>query len=142
MPFIARWPGRIAPNTTNDFPVAAWDIYPTAVELSGGTTTADLDGVSIVPTLLGEPGQAPRNPLYWETPSGNGLQAVRDGDWKAVRSNAQSSPDGPIQLFNLATDPNETTNVVDQHPDVARHLCELMATMRSPSIYPDWGFCP
>jgi hypothetical protein len=45
-------------------------------------------------------------------------------------------------LFNLATDPNETTNVVDQHPDIARHLCELMATMRTDAIYQEWMFCP
>lgn len=142
VPFIARWPGRIEPDTTSDFPVASWDLYPTALELGGATTTVELDGISIAPTLLGEPGQTPRNPLYWETPSGSGLQAVRDGDWKAVRLNAQSVPDGPIQLFNLVTDPNETTNVVDRHPEVARHLCELMTTMRSPSIYPEWTFCP
>jgi arylsulfatase A len=142
VPFIARWPGRIEPDTTSDFPVASWDLYPTALELGGATTTVELDGISIAPTLLGEPGQTPRNPLYWETPSGSGLQAVRDGDWKAVRLNAQSVPDGPIQLFNLVTDPNETTNVVDRHPEIARHLCELMTTMRSPSIYPEWTFCP
>ncbi|NCF39809.1 MAG: sulfatase-like hydrolase/transferase [Planctomycetia bacterium] len=142
VPFIARWPGRIEPDTTSDFPVASWDLYPTALELGGATTTVELDGISIAPTLLGEPGQTPRNPLYWETPSGSGLQAVRDGDWKAVRLNAQSVPDGPIQLFNLVTDPNETTNIVDRHPEIARHLCELMTTMRSPSIYPEWTFCP
>ncbi len=142
VPFIARWPGHIAANSTSDYPVASWDIFPTAMELAGASTTVDLDGVSIVPTLLGDAGQTPRNPLYWETPAGNGIQAVRDGDWKAVRLNAQTSPDSAVQLFNLATDPNETTNVVDQHPDIARHLCELMATMRTDAIYQEWMFCP
>lgn len=142
VPFIVRWPGQVEANSTSSLPVASWDIYPTALELSGAASTAELDGISIAPTLLGEPGQTPRNPLYWETPAGNGLQAVRMGDWKGVRLNAQSSADGPIQVFNLATDPNETNNVVAENPDIARQLCELMATLRTPALYDNWRFCP
>lgn len=56
-PLIARWPGRIKAGTTNNLCGAFWDIMPTLCELAGATSSADIDGLSIVPTLLGQPGQ-------------------------------------------------------------------------------------
>ena len=142
MPFIARWPGKIAAETTSDLPIASWDIFPTALELTGATTKAELDGTSIAPTLLGTTKQTERPPLYWEHHAGNGIQAVRMGDWKGVRRNAGSNPDGIIELYDLANDPYETTNVVEEYPAIARQICEIMAIDRSPSIFSNWRFCP
>ena len=65
-PFIARWPGRIKPGTTSDFIGAYWDVLPTLCEVAGVPAPAGIDGVSIVPTLLGQPGQTVHEYLYWE----------------------------------------------------------------------------
>ena len=64
------------------------------------------------------------------------------GRWKGVRRSAYSNPDGIIELYDLETDPNETTNLVGEYPEIARQICEILATDRSPSIYDNWNFCP
>ena len=101
----------------------------------------ELDGVSIVPTLLGEGTQVDRSHLYWEYHSSGGIQAVRMGDWKGVRRSAYSNPDGVIELYDLENDPFETEDLVFQYPGIARQICEIMANDRSPSIYSNWNFC-
>src|SRR5207253_339959 len=53
VPFIARWPGHIKNHQTSDLPAAFWDLLPTFAELAGTTVAAPTDGISIVPTLLG-----------------------------------------------------------------------------------------
>ncbi len=142
VPFIARWPGQIAEDSTSNFPIAAWDLFPTILEITGASTNAELDGISILPTLTGAGKQTERTPLYWEYHAGGGKQALRMGDWKGVRLSANNNPDGIIELYNLADDPNETTNVVLENPAIARQICELMANERAPSIYSNWNFCP
>lgn len=142
VPFIARWPGKIPPNTTSDYPIASWDIFPTVLAMTIAESSAELDGVSFAPTLLDEGTQEVRSHLYWEYHAGSGKQAVRMGDWKGVRLNADGNPDGIIELYDLANDPNESTNVVDEYPAIAKQICEILANDRSPSIYANWNFCP
>jgi len=67
VPMIAAWPGRIAPGTTTDHVSAFWDVLPTAAAVAGVDAPAGTDGVSMLPTLLGEPGQVQHDYLYWET---------------------------------------------------------------------------
>ena len=70
--------------------------------------------------------------LYWETVAG-GHQAVRMGDWKGLRLGAAKKPDAPIQLFNLATDPGETTDVAEGYPDIVDKVAALHKSSRVPS---------
>jgi arylsulfatase A-like enzyme len=63
-PFIVRWPGKVKPGTTSDFPFAFWDVMPTLAEISGAKAPQG-DGISIVPTLLGK-SQNRERLLYWE----------------------------------------------------------------------------
>ncbi|HVX11255.1 MAG TPA: arylsulfatase [Pirellulales bacterium] len=139
-PFIARWPGRIEAGTTSDLIGAFWDVMPTLCELAGAPVPADIDGLSIAPTLLGQAGQKLHRYLYWEYHSGGRAQAVRFGDWKAVRNNVNKAPHATPELYNLADDPSETTNVADRHPDVAERAAAYMKAAHSPSWEPKWNF--
>ena len=140
IPFIARWPGRIKPGTTNDFIGAYWDILPTLCDVAGVPPPAGIDGVSIVPTLLGRPGQTAHEYLYWEYHSAGRAQAVRFGPWKAVRNNVNEAPDATPELYNLADDPGETTNVAARHPDPAEKAAAYMKAAHRPSWEPKWNF--
>jgi arylsulfatase len=139
-PFLARWPGRIKAGSKSEFIGAFWDVLPTLCELAGTSPPAGIDGLSIVPTLLGRPGQVEHDHLYWEYHSEGGRQAVRFGDWKAVRTNVKKAPDAIPELYNLATDPAEKNNVASQHPDLAAKAAELMKSDHKPSWEPKWNF--
>jgi arylsulfatase A-like enzyme len=139
-PFLARWPGRIKPGVTSDFIGAFWDMLPTFCEVAGSPPPADSDGVSIVPELLGLPGQKQHDHLYWEYHSDGGRQAVRFGDWKAVRNNVKKAPDATPELYDLGTDPGEKNDIAKRHPDVAAKAAQLMKSSHTPSWEPKWNF--
>ncbi len=129
MPMIARWPGRIRPGTVSDAIWAHWDLLPTAAEIAGAPVSEGLDGISFVPTLLGRPPQKSHEFLYWEFHEKGFDQAVRMGDWKAVRNGL----DAPLELYNLAMDLGEKTNVAADHPDVVAKVEAYLKTARSES---------
>jgi arylsulfatase A len=139
-PFIARWPGRIKAGTTSDHVGAYWDVLPTLCELAGVQPPQDIDGLSFVPTLLGRGEQARHDYLYWEFHGEGGRQAVRFGDWKAVREQAKRNRDATPELYNLASDPGETSNVAKDHPDVVMKAVDLLKSARVPSSEPKWNF--
>ena len=119
-PGIARWPGKIKSGTVSDQPWAFWDVMPTLCEIAGVTPPNGIDGISILPTLLaagveGAAGkQAQHEYFYWEFHEQGSKQAIRTGNWKAVRL-AQGQP---LELYDLATDIGEAKNVAGAHPDV------------------------
>ncbi|QDU97502.1 arylsulfatase [Lignipirellula cremea] len=126
-PLLARWPGKIAAGSTSALISAHWDILPTFCELAGATIPADTDGLSLVPTLLGNADQQPQHDyLYWEFGERGRSQAVRQGNWKGVRRNLKANPKAPLELYNLASDIGETTDVADKHPEIAAALLQLM----------------
>jgi arylsulfatase A len=139
-PFIARWPGRIKAGATSGWIGAFWDILPTLCDLVGAALPSDSDGLSVAPTLLGRPGQKQHDHLYWEYHSDGGRQAVRFGDWKAVRNQVKKAPDAIPELYDLATDPGEKNNVAAEHPDVAAKAADLMKSSHAPSWEPKWNF--
>ena len=124
VPCIARWRGRIAPGVTSPHVSDFADMFPTFVELAGRAAPSGLDGVSLVPTLLGQPErQAQRDLFYWEAAP---QQAIRVGDWKAVRT-AQGRP---LELYHLGRDLGEANDVAAQHPDIVTRLEALMKASR------------
>ena len=139
VPLIARWPGHIQPGSVSDHVSAFWDMMPTFAEIAGTEAPSDLDGVSMLPALLGDNADAER-PLYWEYHGlWNGAQAVRIGKWKGVRLGGHDDPDAPIELYDLLGDPFETTDVAGQHPDVVARVRRVMDS-RTPSAYEPWNF--
>ncbi len=134
VPLIVRWPGRIRPGTTSDHVCAFWDFLPTAAELAGVKPPRNIDGISFVPTLFGAPAkQNGHEYLYWEFHERGGKQAVRSGNWKAVRLNWHKQSNGPIELYDLRRDIGEKFNVADKYPDVVAKMRRYLESARTPS---------
>jgi arylsulfatase A-like enzyme len=141
VPLLARWPGRIKAGAVTDHVSAFWDFLPTLAELTvapppsgvdpAGGGWATLDGISLLPTLLGKPEQQRRHEfLYWEFHEGGSIQAVRTGRWKAVRPFGK-----PLELYDLKTDIGETRNIADSHPDVVAQIEKYVTTARTESKF-------
>jgi arylsulfatase len=124
-PLIARWRGTIKPGSVTDIPSAFWDILPTICELTGAATPAEIDGISLAPTLLGRANQRRHEFLYWEFQGYGGQQAVRLGDWKGIRTNLNKQLTS-TELYNLAEDPNEQRNVAAEWPEVVQKIEQIM----------------
>lgn len=140
VPLIARWPGRITPGTTSDHVSAFWDMMPTFADVVGVGSPAGIDGISMLPTLLAESGQAQHDGLYWEYHGlWNGAQAARAGRWKGVRLGGHDDPDAPIQLYDMETDPNEEHDVAADNPDGVAVVRAVMES-RTKSDVPRWNF--
>ena len=140
VPMIVCWPGKIQPGQVSDFPWAAWDFLPTAMQIALREPPKNIDGISVLPTLRGET-QTNRHEFFsWELRGRHLAQAARMGDWKIVRSKA----DEKWQLYNLKTDPGETQNVADKHPDVIAIFEKLLkkqgtlTTAAKAAIAPNW----
>ena len=128
VPMIARWPGRIAPGSKTAHISAFWDVMPTLADVAGTQAPDDIDGISMLPTLLGRPANQPKHKyLYWEY--ARRMQAVRMGDYKAVRLR----PERDIELYNLANDISESKNIAAQNPDIVAKMAEIMQNGRTPS---------
>ena len=119
VPVVARWPGRIAPGRVSNHLWYFPDILPTIAELCGAPLPPDIDGLSLVPELLGAAAagrpQAQHKYLYWEFV---GQIAVREGDWKAIQPKAGA----PWELYDLARDVSERNDLAARHPDVLARL--------------------
>lgn len=117
VPMIIRWPARIKPGQVSDFPWAAWDILPTAAEMTYTTPPTKTDGISILPVLTKKGKTDEHKSFSWESSEDGPQQAVRMDDWKLVRI-ATNAP----ELYNLKTDMGETNNVAAKHPDLVKKL--------------------
>ena len=131
VPMIARWPGRIEPGVS-DYPWAFWDLLPTAAELASAPLPSNIDGISVLPVLLGKPAPPTREYFYWESHQKGFHQAIRAGEWKGVRHGFSA----PLELYDLASDIGETRDVAGQHPDIVKRLTGLLNNARTPN--PDY----
>lgn len=132
VPFIARWPGRIKEGSTSDLPCAFYDMLPTLCDVAGVQPTSGMDGVSILPTLLGRTGQKRHEILYWEFAGYGGQQAVRMGDWKGIRRDMQKG-NRTLQLYNLAVDLGEKNDIAAKHPEIVERIARIMQANHQPS---------
>ncbi len=127
VPFIARWPGRIAPGVTAAQVGYFGDMMATFAELTGASLPPALDSISLVPTLTGRSVQAQHEYLYWEFYENGVSQAVLlDGRWKAIRLKEVTAP---IQLYDLFNDIGERTDVAKQNPVLVARSAEIMRTV-------------
>lgn len=125
VPMLVSWPGKIKQSTSDHISVF-YDIFPTLAELVGMPVSEDLDGKSFLPELLGKD-QEKHDYLYWEFPETGGQQAVRMGNWKAVRQNIVKENNLDIELYDLSKDILEQNNIATQHPDLIKKFEEIMA---------------
>jgi len=124
VPFIARWPGRIAGGGTAAHVGYFGDMMATFSELAGGRAPAAPDSLSLVPTLLGQGSQARHEYLYWEYYEGGFSQAVLlEGRWKGIRL---ISPAAPIRLYDLAADRAEAADLAIREPKLVERVSAIM----------------
>jgi len=131
-PWIVRLPGVTKPGSVCDQPIVATDVSPTVLEVCGLPVRPDLhlDGKSILPLLKG--GTEPiHESIQWHFPhygnTGSGpCSSIRVGDWKLI----EWFENDTVELFDLATDMGETTDLAAKHPDKAAELKKRLAAWR------------
>jgi arylsulfatase A-like enzyme len=136
VPFIVRWPRHVASGSATAHVTAFCDVLPTLSEIAGAEAPSGLDGISIVSALTGGK-QRQHEYLYWEHNTYDQqtgklrdprlAQAVRIGDWKAVRV----TPASPVEVYNLRSDPAEQTDLAKTKPEIVRQAQQLMKTART-----------
>ncbi|MCG8525385.1 MAG: arylsulfatase [Opitutales bacterium] len=139
VPMIAQWPAAVEAGSTSEHISAFWDMLPTFAELSGADVPANIDGISMVAELKGKK-QKQHPYLYWEFHERGGRQAIRVGKWKGVRYHVSIQPDAPIELYDLSTDPGETTDLANEHPKVRQKLENFLKEARVESSFPAFNF--
>ena len=129
IPLILKWPEKVKAGSTSDHVSAFWDFFPTLCEIAEIDSVPKSDGVSFLPTLLGEE-QEEHESLFWKFHWWQATKfAVRKGDWKAVRN----SPAGNIELYDLGNDIAEEYNVASQHPEIVSEMERIMKESRTDS---------
>ena len=132
-PFIARWPGKIKPGTTSELLTTFADFLPTAADAIGAPAPSGTDGISILPTLLGEQQTKLHDALYFEIYEPYFQQSVRLGDWKGYRLGTKA----PLELYDLKSDPAEKHDLAAAHPDIVKKLEDIMVAQHTPSPHYD-----
>ncbi len=124
VPLLARWPGRIKAGVESAHVGYFGDMMATFAELAGAVPPAAIDSLSLVPALLGRGAQARHEYLYWEFYESGFDQAVLlEGRWKGIRL---KSPAAPMQVYDLASDPGESTDVAARQPALVERMSAIM----------------
>jgi arylsulfatase A len=133
VPMLVRWPGRVPAGSTSDHVWTLWDVLPTLAGLAGARAPDGIDGLDMTNAFT-RGGPAPQHEhLYWEFHEQGGKQAVRMGDWKAVRLDVIRNPRAPTELYDLSTDLAEEHDVAAQHPEIVREMEAIMVRERTAS---------
>jgi arylsulfatase A-like enzyme len=135
VPMIARWPGKVAAGARSEFAWMFQDLMPTAAALAGVRAPGGIDGMNVMPTLLGKK-QRPHEYLYWELPKYMGktggfvdeepMAALRMGNWKAVRAVANA----PLEIYDLQSDPTESRDLAGAQPQLVAKFTAKMKEVR------------
>jgi uncharacterized sulfatase len=134
VPLVARWPNRIPAGRTSDHISYHGDVFATVAEVTKQQRPANLDSMSMLPTLTGQYDQQKKHEyLYWEFYEQGSKQAVRWNEWKAVRMPMLT---GQTVLYNLESDLGETTDLAADHPEIVNKLQQMMDTAHVPD--PNW----
>jgi arylsulfatase A len=134
IPMVFQWNGRIAAGARNTLPVTTDDLFPTLLDLAGASpgSAGGIDGVSLKVVLTGMGQPLPPRKLFWHYPHYNGKtygvpsSAIRDGDWKLIHLQA----DNTLELYNLADDVGERSNLASRHPETRDRLLGSLVEWR------------
>jgi arylsulfatase A-like enzyme len=132
VPFMVQWTGRLAGGRVSDVPVSSLDLFATALAAAGGSPPTDrvIDSVDLMPYLDGRASGSPHPILFWRYGS---PAAVRKGDWKLVKVGTN-----PSQLFDLAVDVREQTNLAASRPAVVAELEADLTAWKAQLVPPLW----
>jgi arylsulfatase A-like enzyme len=131
IPFLVKWPGHVPANSTSQYTGAFWDLLPTVAAIAGAKVS-HTDGISFLPALKRKSQQDQHEFLYWEFYEQGFKQAIRKGEWKAIRFYKDARP-LRTELYNLANDIGETTDLSQAHPEKVNELEALMEAAHKPS---------
>ncbi len=129
-PFIAFCPEKIVSGVHTEYVSAFWDMFPTFLDIANiKTDTYKNDGISMLPTLVGDKQKEQHDYLYWETNMKQGpIQAVRMGKWKSVKFLSK-----PMELYDLSVDVSESNNVANQYPKIVSKMERIIKDAHIPS---------
>jgi arylsulfatase A-like enzyme len=134
VPFVVQWKGKLPAGATYSEPAISLDIAATAAAIGGaklGGEDRNVDGVNLLPYLLGEVKGAPHESLYWRF----GPQwAVRQGNYKLVKT-ADQNP----RLFDVVADKAETKDLASSHPEIVAKLDKAYGQWNAELANPLWG---
>ena len=124
VPLVARWPGRIKKGTLSNHVGYFGDLFATVCEFTGQKLPAGLDSISFLPDLLGRTAKQARHDfIYWEFYEQGGRQAVRFGNYKAIREPMFT---GKVSLYDLQQDIGETHDIAMRHSDLVAKATRMM----------------
>lgn len=132
VPLLVRAPGRVPAGVERDCPVISADLYPTLLTLAGLPLmpAQHRDGHCLSPVLTGQSDRVEREALYWhfphEYPSHVPSSAIRKGSLKLI----EFFREGRLELYDLAADPSETTNLVEDMPALTAELHAALVAWR------------
>ncbi len=140
VPFIVSWPGKISQGKESNHISAFWDFLPTCADLINQNMPQDIDGISFLPELLGQPEQPKHDFLYWEFFERNGRRAARMGKWKAVQYKMKDNPYAAVKLFNLKNDRAEQNDIASNYKDTVANLLNIMEMSHLRSKNFSWAY--
>ncbi|NPD46036.1 sulfatase-like hydrolase/transferase [Lentimicrobium sp. L6] len=121
VPLIVSWPDELDSASVSEYISSFSDMMPTFCDIAQIDIPEESDGISFLPTILNLQHQVNHEYLYWEFPEYNGQQAIRFGDWKAIRKNIQNG-NLELELYHLLSDPQEQNNVAELHPEIIKTI--------------------
>ncbi|WP_044239112.1 arylsulfatase [Flexithrix dorotheae] len=130
-PMIVRMPGKVPAGVVSDYPWYFPDVLPTLAAFTGGSTPEGIDGINVLPEILGQDLPETERFMYWEFHEGGFFQAVRWKNWKAVREGLE----GKLELYDLANDEAEQNNISAENPEVVKTIENYLLTARTKSPY-------
>jgi uncharacterized sulfatase len=131
VPLIAWWPGRIKAGTSNHLS-SFWDFLPTCAEIAGLEVSQKINGISYLPTLLGDTkNQKKHDYLYWEFPEQGKKQSILQENWKLIYLKKENK----YELYDLSQDSGEEADVIDQYPEIFEKLRSKMEKARTPNEF-------
>ena len=132
VPAFMVYPGVIKENSRYAYPISFMDFLPTFANVAGAQLSSEnpVDGVNLLPYLLGQNKERPHQTLYWKC---EGRGVVRDGDMKFMRF-----PDRPAELYDISKDVTEKNNLAAQHPDLIKKYYEMLSDWEMTLSRPVW----
>ena len=136
VPFFIAWPGKLPAGKTYDHPIIALDILPTACAVAGVKAPGNVDGVNLLPYLVGKNKAAPHEALYWRF---GPQKAIRKGnltlvDWRDFQTKTSSG----WQLFDLSKDIGQENNLAAKHPDLVAELSQAWQRWDAQNVTALW----
>lgn len=136
-PFIVRWPGKIAAGKVTDHIAANYDMMATFAALLQ-VKAPENNGINLLPVLLGKKAPPTHPHLYWEYHAKGGQIAVRIGNWKGIRTGLAKDKNAPWQVYDLAKDPFERTDLASSQPALIQQFNAIVKKEHVKPVRAEW----